>query len=97
MSYFVKQYLMALFYAHSMPFCFYQTQFLPLLNLHPYFQFNTLWLVTLYYIDPLFLTRISFLIYTFFIYAHFSGTQIGYKTRHWCIVYRRSHTIHIII
>jgi hypothetical protein len=40
------------------------------------FSVQCFWLAAFYYANPLFLMGISFLIY-----AHFSGTQLGRKTR----------------
>lgn len=43
------------------------------------FRFNALWLAAFYYASPLFLLGVSFFIHTFFIYVHFSGTQLRRK------------------
>jgi uncharacterized membrane protein len=53
------------------------------------FRFNTFWLAAFYYANPLFVMGISLLIY-----AYFSGTQLGRKTRAGYIVISTRPSVH---
>ena len=62
------------------------------LNLH---SLNTLWLAALFYTNPLFLNRISFLIYAYLIYTHFLWNTNGAYSKGWA--YKSVLSLHMTL
>ena len=86
---------------YFMPICCVLLAFTPLINLHYFLIYAVSFSVqhplaggvVLSYLLISDGNRKIILVYAFFIYAHFSGTQLGCKTRPWCTVSLWSVTV----